>query len=366
MRRFAFVIHPLRFDDFARKYRVTRYLPPTLVEAGMKHVPPMVAGHVTGVRSAATGEELEGWLIGLPLTPKVLLESPYPWVLEKLTQAGRLAEKLGAEILGLGAFTKIAGDRGVTLAQRLSIPVTSGNSYTTATAVEGALAAASALGIEPARSTVAVLGATGSIGRAAAMALAGRVDRLILAARREDALRALQDQCLLAGQRSVEVAAAISAAVSQADVVLAVTAAQEAIVDAGDLKAGSVFCDVARPRTLSRVVNQERPDVLVIDGGVIAVPGDRPDMGFDFGFPPGMVEACMAETMILALAGRLENFTLGAEIAPERVAEIHRLGAEHGFHLAGFRRFERAIGEVEVARIREASRITSRSGGGPG
>lgn len=366
MRRFAFVVHPLRFDDFARKYRITRYLPPALVEAGMKHVPPMVAGHVTGVRSAATGEGLEGWLIGLPLTPKVLMESPYPWVLEKLTAAGRLAERLGAEIVGLGAFTKIAGDRGVTLAERLSIPVTSGNSYTTATAVEGALTAARALGIEPGEATVAVLGATGSIGKAAALTLAGQAGRLVLAARRQDALQALQDQCLLAGQRQVEVTASIPAAVARADVVLAVTAAQDAIVDAADLKPGSVFCDVARPRTLSRVVNQQRPDVLVIDGGVIAVPGDHPDMGLDFGFPPGMVEACMAETMILALAGRLENFTLGAEIAPERVAEIHRLGAEHGFHLAGFRRFERAVDADEVARIRDAARLTNPSGGGPG
>lgn len=69
MRRFAFIIHPLRFDDFARKYGFTRYLPPKLVEWAFKQVGPVMAGHVTGVRSPA-GEELEGWLIGLPLTPR--------------------------------------------------------------------------------------------------------------------------------------------------------------------------------------------------------------------------------------------------------------------------------------------------------
>jgi hypothetical protein len=60
----------------------------------------------------------------------------------------------------------------------------------------------------------------------------------------------------------------------------------------------------------------------------------------------------MAETMILALEGRLEPFTLGPEISPEKVSEIHRLGDKHGFRLAGFRRFERAISDDEVERIR--------------
>ncbi len=61
----------------------------------------------------------------------------------------------------------------------------------------------------------------------------------------------------------------------------------------------------------------------------------------------------MAETMILALSGRLENFTLGSHIAVEKVKEINRLGQLHGFRMAGFRRFERAIDENEIELIRE-------------
>lgn len=352
MRRFAFILHPLRFDDFARKFKFTRYLPESLVENAFKYVNPLVTGHVTGVRSAATGESLEGWLIALPMTPKVLLGSPYPFVLKRLEKAGHLAESLGAEILGLGAFTKIAGDRGLSLANRLDIPVTTGNSYTTATAIEGAMSAAERLGIELKSATVTVIGATGSIGRAACMRLVGQVGRLILIARRPDPLQQLAQVLREMGASEVEVGDSVGDAVSQAHVVVAVAAAQEAIVEPRQLRAGSVFCDVARPRTLSTRVQKERPDVLVIDGGVIQVPGADADMGFDFGFPPKMVEACMAETMILALEGRLEPFTLGPEISPDKVGEIHRMGARHGFQLAGFRRFERAIPDSEVESIR--------------
>src|SRR5947199_7385974 len=69
--------------------------------------------HITGIRSA-TGARAEGWFIGLPLTPRTLLDSPLDFVYRRLIQCGRLAESLGAGVVGLGAFTKIVGDRGIT------------------------------------------------------------------------------------------------------------------------------------------------------------------------------------------------------------------------------------------------------------
>ena len=47
-----------------------------------------------------------------------------------------MAEKLGAKILGLGAFTSVVGDAGVTIANALDVPVTTGNSFTVAMAVQ--------------------------------------------------------------------------------------------------------------------------------------------------------------------------------------------------------------------------------------
>lgn len=61
----------------------------------------------------------------------------------------------------------------------------------------------------------------------------------------------------------------------------------------------------------------------------------------------------MAETIMLALEGRYECFTLGPEIRVDQVREIYALGQKHGFTVSGLRRFERAISDEEVARIRE-------------
>jgi len=355
--RFAFVLHPLRIADFARKYPITRRLPERLVETVFRWIRPRLVSHITGIRSA-TGARAEGWFIGLPLTPRTLMGSPLEFVYRRLIECGRIAEAQGAGILGLGAFTKIVGDRGVTVANSLRIAVTTGNSYTAATAVEGALVAAGRMGIEPMNATAVVIGATGSIGAVCSQMLARTVGRLVLVARNREGLDALRARLRPVGPAEVAVETDVTAAVRAAEVVLTVSSATDALIQPEDLRPGAVVCDVARPRNVSRIVSERRDDVLVIDGGVIEVPGDV-DFGFDFGFPPRMCEACVAETMILALERRYENFTLGREITLDQVEEIAALGRRHGFRLSGFRRFERAISDEEVERIRRAARRAS-------
>ncbi|HET6760450.1 MAG TPA: hypothetical protein VFH13_00040, partial [Gemmatimonadaceae bacterium] len=230
-----------------------------------------------------------------------------------------------------------------------------GNSYTAATAIEGALLAAERLGIAPRNATAAIIGATGSIGTVCSEMLARSVGRLILVARTREPLDVLADR-LRAGRRvHVDAQTDVRQAVRQADIVLTVSSATDVLIEPEDLRPGSVVCDVARPRNVSRRVYERRNDVLVMDGGVIEVPGE-PDFGLDFGLPARMVEACMAETIILALERRYENFTLGKDVSLAKVEEISALARKHGFKLSGFRRFERAIGDEEVERIKSAAR----------
>ncbi|MDR5683126.1 MAG: shikimate dehydrogenase [Armatimonadota bacterium] len=358
MQRFAFVIHPLSVEDFTRKFGFTRRLPARWVEGAFRLVPPFVVSHITGVRSV-TGTEAEGWFVGLPLTPRTLFASDLRFVYRRLLQCAELSERLGAGVMGLGAFTAIVGDAGVTVAAGAKIAVTTGNSYTAATGVEGALLAAQRVGIAVEEACAVVVGATGSIGAVCSRMLARKVPRLTLVARNPQRLARLRDVIRSESGAEVAVSTDVRGAVADGDVVLTVSSATDVLIEPEDLKPGSVVCDVARPRNVSRAVHERRDDVLVIDGSVIRPPGDV-DFGFDFGLPPGLCDACMAETMILALEGRYASFTLGRDLTLEQVEEIAALGRRHGFHLAGFRRFERAIPDEEVERIRR------RAGRGPG
>ncbi|RYD02851.1 hypothetical protein N752_22825 [Desulforamulus aquiferis] len=254
--------------------------------------------------------------------------------------------------MGLGAFTKIVGDAGITVAKNLNIPVTTGNSYTVATALESAKRAASLMGHNLKTIQVAVIGATGSIGSVCALSLSRDVKNLILVGRNETKLNLLADRIMYETGLAAEVTSNVKKALRKSDLVITVTSALDTIIEPEDLKPGAVVCDVARPRDVSKRVVEERNDVLVIEGSIVEVPGDV-KFNFNFGFPPKTAYACMAETMILALEGRLESYTLGRELTLRQVDEIHKLGQKHGFKLAGLRSFEKPISEEEINLIKQ-------------
>jgi predicted amino acid dehydrogenase len=146
----------------------------------------------------------------------------------------------------------------------------------------------------------------------------------------------------------------------EADCVVTVTSSDAAIILPKHLKPGSVVCDVARPRDVSRRVAEQRDDVLVIEGGMIEVPGPV-DFGFNFGFPPRMSYACMAETMALALEGRYEDYTVGKNITVAQALEIQAIAARHGFRLSGFRSFEAEVKPETISAVRERAARRRRS-----
>ena len=265
---------------------------------------------------------------------------------------------MGAKVMGLGAFTSVAGDAGITVAKRLEgiINVTSGNSYTVFTAVEGLLKAADLMGHEAANSSVAIVGATGSIGAVCAKLLAPQVGQITLIGRDQSRLERIKSEVAAqpACRAAVTISTEIRAALREADLILAVSAAGKELVFPEDLKVGAVVCDVARPRDVSKSVVEQRDDVLVIEGGVIEVPGEV-DFHFTFGFPPRTAFACMSETMILALEGTYQSYTLGRDLSVEQVLHMGELARKHGFKLAGFRAFEIAVTPEHIARTREAA-----------
>lgn len=350
MEKFAFIIHPLDVEDFARKFPFTRFLPESVVERAFSLMPPIKVSHITGIKSSHSSAE--GWFVSCPLTARMMLKLPEKFVTQRIIQAAQQAEKLGAKIVGLGAFTSVVGDAGYTIDKNVNIAVTTGNSYTVATAVQGTKEAAEVMGHNLKKAHVVVLGATGSIGRVCSLIMARDVNKITLVARDKFRLEELATKILYETGVSVKITSDVKSALRSAQVVIAVTSSVDTIIGAGDLMPGAVVCDVSRPRSVSKQVASERDDVLVLEGGVVEIPGDV-NFNFNFGFPPRMSYACMAETMLLALEGRYESFSLGRELTVRKVEEITALANKHSFKLAGFRSFERAVTREEIKKIRD-------------
>ena len=352
MDTFGFLLHPLSISDVAKKYRIANKAP-KLAARVLKRRPPFVLSEITGVQSI-NGAKARGWLVAVPLLPWQILELDEDYVIKKIVKAIKVAQKEGAKIVGLGAFTALVGDGGKKIAERAEIPVTTGNTFTVVTAIEGTRQAAGLMEIDLNQAKLAVVGASGSIGRLCAQILAHDVKEVRLVGRAETSLNEVARRITSENSTSVKVYTTVPEAIREADIIISVTGAVNSLIHPEDIKTGAVVCDVARPRDVSPRVAEVRDDVMVIDGGVVRVPGNV-NLNFDLGLAPGLVEACIAETMILALEGKYESYTLGRNITLAKVKEMEKLAQKHGFKLAGLRRFERALTPEQIESIKHTA-----------
>lgn len=371
--RFAFVIHPLSQEFFSEvePLRTIAKVAPQpvmdVVEKAVAYSPPFIYSHVTGIVSP-TGAEAEGWLITLGGTPKELMAHDPEFTYARLLSAAETARKLGAQVMGLGAFTKVVGDAGVTVAKRAPLPITTGNSYSASGALWAAHDALERLGLCDVdehgriRGKAMVVGATGAIGSVCARLLALASDELWLVSPESAKLLALKHDIERENPRAVvRVAATPDDHLADMDLIVTATSgAGKRVLDIMKVKPGCVITDVARPLDLSAEDVARRPDVLVVESGEIELPGDVKMR--DIGLPEGVVYACLAETVVLALEGRYETFTIGREIEWERVKEIYRLGLKHGMRLAAISGVNGVFTDDDIASVRDralAARATA-------
>ncbi|HSL60081.1 MAG TPA: hypothetical protein VK866_19700 [Acidimicrobiales bacterium] len=362
--RFSFVIHPLSTEYFKNVEPLGQItgIPgmSDVVEKTIAYVPPFIYSHVTGIVSD-TGDEAEGWLISVGGTPKQMLAHPPEFTYSRLLEAAELSRRLGAQIMGLGAFTTVVGDAGVTVAKQAPLPVTTGNSYSASGALWAAHEAVRRLGLVDIdddgtlRGTAMVVGASGAIGSACARLLALASDELWLVSPETAKLLQLKQDIERDNPRAtVHVATNPSAALSKADmIVTATSAAGQKVLDIERVKPGCVITDVARPLDMSPEDIAKRPDVLVIESGEVELPGEVRMKSI--GLPDRVAYACLAETIVLALEGRYESFTVGRNLSWPKVKEIYRLGLKHGMKLATISGVNGPYTDDDFDRVRTAA-----------
>ncbi len=401
--RFAFIIHPLDLYQYplfdpSLKGIATDALQ-KLAELGRQQMKPFVMGRTAVV--SRTGRRAYGEFICLPHTAKEMLELKTEVINRELEEALELAQQRGARIAGLGAYTSVVS-RGGLLQQGKVLPLTTGNSFTVVAGVEAIKLAAQRFKMGLSQCSAAIIGATGAIGRTLAILLSEEMQTIILvgnarhpqaSTRRlrqagayscmhlaEQANRGWQpapasfgDHLLqmnlpplstpveewlpvvaeLEQQGRLIITTDIAQALPRAQVVLTATSSVDELVNPRWLAHGAIVCDISKPSNVSPTVRQIRPDVLVIDGGVVAVPG-RPALGWDFGFEQGLGYACMAETMMLALEHHYQDISLGSDLSLGNMMYFRGLAAKHGFELAQLRSFEKPLSEQEWERVAKA------------
>jgi fatty aldehyde-generating acyl-ACP reductase len=322
-KNFGFLVHPRNKKDFLIKFPYLKFLPEKALEFLMFHFPPVIASKITGLKNK-DGEDINGYIIGITMTPRQMLEHREKAV-GKLIDALKLAEKKDVGIVGLGALTASITRGGKDLVDKTSVKTTTGRVFTIKIVSDYVIEACKQFGLQHNTVPIAIVGAAGSIGSGCAMRLIQKGFQnflLIDIERKSEEVRKRMEQIKQKGSHlNVTMSHTISD-VKNARLIVAATNAPEAIILADDLSPGSIIINDAQPSDVALDV-YERDDVLVIEGGVIHTPN------ITYNFNLGLASrndtfCCLGEVLILTHHGRYENFSLG-ETNLAQVDEIEKL-----------------------------------------
>ena len=368
--RTAFIIHPTSLANVREYYFPSLDGRPVADEALenwweqiCRFLEPV---HVRREVVTSHGFALESNLVMVPYLPASLvgerLRRRHKEIRDKIQDAVTIAKELGDDnipvtMVGLGAYTSIATNNGLTLNDQ-EMAVTTGNAYTAALTLEGIAYAARRSGVDLAQAKVAVVGAGGNIGQILSVFLASSCGSLVLlGSNRDDSLPRLQATraaCLdeLRRQNSgdgtgatkhavvmpePDISYATDAAVlAQCDVViLATSSPNRELLTPEQLKAGAIVGCTSLPSNLSAAFQNQSKDIVAFDGGLARLP-ERSCLHF-VGLPTdGLAFGCLAETLLLGFEGHNHSFCKG-KVTIEQVKWTLEMAERHGFMLGALR-----------------------------
>jgi acetylornithine/succinyldiaminopimelate/putrescine aminotransferase/predicted amino acid dehydrogenase len=351
------------------------------------------------------GNYVEGWLVGSLLQPRDLMRLSMSKRRKLLDNYLQTVSTLDVDFVGLGAYTSVISSAGSDVVNE-RFHTTTGNSLTAMVGVDALVTTCAARGAPLAKRLTGVIGAYGSVGRLASLRLGKFSEHLVLLGNSANlgamhelrlvggelygaALQAIQSghptgiaktlaallpdsatiERLLArdlddGDQLRELFDSIDAlAREQADYLPAVTIASDldhwlprlevvlsatsngsAFIDPAALHHNAIICDCAQPPDIGHASLPQRPDVTVIEGGLIHMP----ERSYRFGdqhltsLPSGTIFSCLAETIVLTMAGEQRDYSIGKRPPLADAEAIFELARNFGFASAVEQPIEKA------------------------
>jgi predicted amino acid dehydrogenase len=345
--RFAFLIHGREASDFGhlvgQKLGIgenlgRRLFPDSLSRQlwkGLRRCRPVVV-----CSRFEVSPEVEGFVIGLPTYAAEMLALPRKQMAGMISDAVVFAQdELGCSVVGLGAYTAPLSRNGIAVAEdsRVSCAVTHGDALSAASAVQAVGRVVASQKKEMSQLTIAVVGAYGLVGRAAAIMISELGPaRMILTGPNANKLQKVAVEMVTYSGEIV--CTTDNGEVRAANIVVLCTTANGDVVGRADLKEHAVVIDMAQPPNLTRKICQMRPDIRRIDGGSLRT---GVDPGFNMGMPEGATLACFTETMLLAQDGESGHHVGVVDL--EYTRQIWQRALAHGYDLAPPTSFGKAI-----------------------
>ncbi len=280
----------------------------------------------------ANDNQLAGFFVSLSDTTACLKENKI-LAMEKIISATRLANDLGAAILGMGGYTSILYDQGYTAFRSFRLPVTSGSTYIAWSAFEAVYRIARAKRLALKESKVLIIGASTAVGSLCSRKLSGYLSGLTITSSDSVKLEKLKEIILQLNPINIKIEPVPQKAIQDADMVI--FADDDAFdplgLDLGKLKAQAIVFDATVDKTVSARL-QGRSDITLVKCGLIKTPSLLP-FPMDLGLPKGIIPAGLAETILLAAEGKICSYSAGDNINLDKMDQIADIAARYGFEV---------------------------------
>lgn len=326
MKTFAFISHPVNSEQLRKIWPVAEIIPNFLTAFLSKNILPLKTVEVKRVISRE-GDEIQGFIIALPLLPEHFLKARKKFVLNKIIAASRMAKEAGASILGLGGCLPAALD----IKKSLKIPATTGHAFGAWSIFETVYRVAKAKKLDLKKLNLAIIGATDVGGSLSAQKLAGYVAKIILADTDKDRLEALKRKILDLNQAEVAIEEDTARAVKDSDVVIITKECRRFSLKPEDFKPDSIVCNIALSADMT-VKAKPREKITFIEAGLVKLPS-AVDFSLTGIWPQDLVSASFAETMLLAFEKRFVNYSWGENTSLDKLEEIADIAMRHGFEV---------------------------------
>ncbi|MEW6100889.1 MAG: hypothetical protein AB1481_01165 [Candidatus Omnitrophota bacterium] len=331
MKSFAFIVSPITMEQLKKYWPVFRIVPDFIARPALKKASTFKTLHLKKINSLQNNE-ISGHLIISPLTYSHPTESQN-FIIDKFLGATRLAERLGADIVGFNSIIAAAVDKQPNaISKSVKLPLTTGSSLTAWSVFEAIYRVSRAKLKNLKKSTVTVIGAGNSVGSLSARKLAEYCQSLIMVDDNKEKLNKIRETITHLNSVEVTLAHDVDNAVSEADIVVnADIACENSLLDASRFKPEAIFCDIFYENDNFELA-ETRPDVTFIKAGLIKMPFEA-DVAVNSSLPENIIPAPLAETMLLTFEGKFVDYSLGEDVNLDKMEEIADIAAAHGFEV---------------------------------
>ncbi len=341
---FAAIGHQDNWDQVVQFINAVR--DPTLSTLGIEQIqeifawiPPRVIFRVIA-RSIQANTVAQGVYIETFIPPEQLASPQLSGMLRKVKQAAACAERIGARVASLGGFTSIVLEGNTNLLASEGITAfTTGNTLTSVLIAKGVEKACAIHGLDLQHCQLLIIGSTGDIGSACTRYFTGKVQTLLLNARKVKGLTE-QGQAIVNEGQACEYSTDLSQLLPRADVVISVASTAAPLFNMDQCMPHTLICDAGYPKNI--LAEHQLQWERIWHGGMGQVQGgfhfEPKEASSFYQFPlPNIGHGCVLESMLLAWENLYESFSSGRGlITPQRIELMWSIAQKHGIQVSPF------------------------------